>query len=173
MRKIRKAAIVVMMMAMILSSICVVEAKKTTPRNGWYTDYSGTYYYRNGKPKTGYFKVHGKTYYGHKTNSVRYPKGSITKGQMRIRNGKWYAFRTDGARYDKDAYVNDGRRKIPEIDIRSRDHTVRYVYETARTRLGYRYSTREKRLQQIDDNGKWRTVEGMQFIPSGWVDWQK
>lgn len=173
MKRLKKVAIIFLMATMMLASTCVVEARSAHPRNGWHTDSSGTYYYRHGKVKTGYFKVHGKTYYGHKTSSAKYPRGSVTRGQMRIRHGKWYAFGYNGARYDKDVYKRKGRKKILEVDIRSRNHTVRYVYMTYRTQLGMRYSTSEKRWQEMDARGRWRTVESMQSIPWGWVDDQK
>ena len=173
MKRLKKVAVIFLMATMIMSSICVVEAKSAHPHNGWFSDSSGTYYYRHGKVKTGYFKVHGKTYYGHKTSSAKYPRGSVTRGQMRIRHGKWYAFGYNGARYDKDVYRRKGRKKILEVDIRSRNHTVRYVYMTSRTQLGMRYSTSEKRWQEMDARGRWRTVESMQSIPWGWVDDQR
>lgn len=165
-------AIVIVLALFVGMGTLYVDAK-TSKKTGWVTKSGNTYYYKNGKPKTGYFKVKGKTYYGHKTSSAKYPKGSVTKGQMRIKNGKWYAFGTDGARYDKDKYVRKGRKKYIELDIRSRNNSVRYVYSTARTQLGRRYSTARKRYQVLGEDDEWHTVEGMQFIPIGWVDNQR
>ena len=143
---------------------------KSAKKNGIVTDSAGhIYIYKNGKVRTGYFKYKGKTYYGHKTSTKKYPRGSVTCGEMRIKNGKWYAFSYKGARYDKDTYHN-GRL---QLDIRSRNHTVRYVYMTARTQLGKRYSTKHKRWQEIGDDGKWHDMPGMQVIPYGWVDDQR
>ena len=145
------------------------------PKNGRWTDPKTGYVYimKNGKPRTGYFKYHGKHYYGHKTSSRKYPKGSVTRGQFRIRSGnRWYAYSVRGTRYEKDHYIRWGRFKIrPDLKIR-KDHTVKYVYCITSTSY-MRYSTKELRMQEEALSGGWRTIEGMQFIPYGWVDYQK
>ena len=92
---------------------------------------------------------------------------------MRVERGnKWYAYGLDGAMIRKDQYVHRGRRRILQLDIRSRNHTVRYVYGTARGSIGSRYSTREGRMQYMDDDGEWRTYEGMPYYPP-YVDDQR
>ena len=160
-----------------LSIFFCIMAEAKTPRNGKYVDTQGhIYIMSHGKPKTGYFKWHGKWYYGHWTSSKQYPKGSVTVGQFRIKSpGKWYAYGQDGAMIRHDTYVRKGRtQKIKELDIRSRNKTVRYIYGTSRTRLGTRYSTSLMRMQYMDENGKWKTEEGMQYIPDpDWVDMQR
>ena len=159
---------------LIIAIICAtaVTAEAKIPRNGRYIDKHGyIYIMKHGKPRTGYFKYHGKWYYGHKTGTKVYPKGSVTAGDMRIKNGKWYAYGTNGARITKDVYVRKGRtKKILQLDIRHRDHTVRYIYGTARGNLGSRYSTKLGRMQYYE-NGEWHDVEGMPFYP-GYVDMQ-
>jgi hypothetical protein len=168
----KKSRMMILVLAiMLICSAMVVEAK--LPRNGKYIDKAGNVYIMShGKPKTGYFTYKGKHYYGHKTATKKYPKGSLTVGEMRIRDGKWYAYGTDGARIEKDQYVRKGRQRIMQLDIKSRNHSVRYIYGTARTTLGTRYSTRLKRTQHMDDKGKWHDVEGMQYIPY-YVDKQR
>ena len=163
-----------MMMAviiMLLAAVAVPVSAKTV-KNGKVVKNGYIYILKNGKPRTGYFRYKGKSYYGHKTGTKIYPKGSCTAGDMRIRSGKWYAYGLDGAKIKKDLYVRKGHKKILQLDIRHRDHTVRYVYGTARGNLGSRYSTRLGRMQYIDDKGEWHDVEGMPFYP-GYVDMQK
>ena len=164
----------VFMILMLITIVVPTYAKSNIPENGKYSDAQGhIYIMKNGKPRTGHFKYKGKWYYGHKTSTKKYPKGSCTAGEMRIEKGdKWYAYKYDGTMYTKDVYVRKGRfKKYLSVDIRSRNHTVRYVYNTTRKGLGYRYSTKEKRMQYWK-NGKWKTIEGMQFIPD-YVDTQR
>lgn len=174
-KKIIASLLLITIMIATMTSVVFADNNYLRPSNGWYKDEGNNiYYYKNGKVKTGYFKVDGKTYYGHKTNSKKYPKGSVTKGQMRIeKDNKWYAFNiSTGARYDKDLYIRKGRTKrILQLKIR-KNHTVKYVYETAATRRGYRYNTARRRWQTEDSNGKWVDY-GNQIIPDGWVDFQK
>lgn len=161
-----------MIMLILAMMICTMPAMAKIPRNGKYIDARGhIYIMRHGKPRTGYFTYKGKKYYGHKTGTLIYPKGSVTAGDMRIRHGKWYAYGIDGARINKDLYVRKGRKRILQIDIRNRDHTVRYIYGTARGNLGSRYSTKLGRMQYYED-GSWHDVEGMPFYP-GYVDMQR
>ena len=163
------------LICLITVALTVTTAEAKVPRNGRYTDAAGhIYIMSHGKPKTGYFRYHGAWYYGHKTSTAKYPRGSVTTGEMRIRSdNRWFAYGSDGKRINKDQYVRKSRtRKILQLDIRSRDHSVRYVYQTATTRRGYRYNTQRKRWQQMDDSGKWVDY-GHQVIPLGWVDSQK
>ena len=138
---------------MIVTIVAEAKEKNSTvhPVNGWFTDENGnSYYYQNGKAKTGYFKIGNRNYYGHKTGTKEYPKGSVTKGQFRIKGGKWYAYGGTGARYEKSVYSYKGRQKRLQLDI-GKDHAVRYVYQTNMTRRGYRYSTRLKRWQTYEN----------------------
>lgn len=153
------------------------QAKRTmTARTGIY-EYKGHWYlYKNGRMQFGHIRYKGGYYYAHRTNSKRYPKGSLTKGQFRIERGnKWYAYSINqGKMYVKNHYIRKGRfKRYLDLEIR-KDRTVRYVYDNSSTVRGsLRYSTAERRLQRDLSFGEWRTLEGMQFIPSGWVDWQK
>lgn len=169
----KKLVIAALCMMMVVAFFATSVSAK--PKNGRWTDPKTGYVYimKNGKPRTGYFTYHGKHYYGHKTNSKKYPKGSVTRGQFRIRSGnKWYAYSVRGTRYEKDHYIRWGRFKIrPDLKIR-KDHTVKYVYCITSTSY-MRYSTKELRMQEETTFGKWRTIEGMQFIPYGWVDYQR
>lgn len=169
----KKSRIVILVLAiMLICSAMVVEAKP--PRNGKYIDrYGNIYIYKNGKPRTGHFRYKGKWYYGHKSGNGPYWKGSCTAGEMRVERGnKWYAYNLDGSMIRKDTYVHRGRRRIKQLDIRSKDHTVRYVYGTARGSIGSRYSTSEGRMQYLDDNGRWRSYESMPYYPP-YVDNQR
>lgn len=172
----KKLVIAALCMMMVVAFFATSVSAK--PKNGRWTDPKTGHVYimKNGKPRTGYFKYHGKYYYGHKTSSRAYPKGSVTQGQFRIKSpGKWLAYDVGGAQIRKDTYVRKGRtRKIPELDIRSKNKTVRYIYGTARHTIGTRYSTALMRMQWMDDKGKWHTYEGMQYIPDeDWVDFQR
>ena len=122
-----------------------------------------TYIIKKGKVQTGWVKYNGSTYYCHKTSSLQYPKGSVYKGGYKILHGKWYCFDSKGRLITKDTR---------SLDIRSKDHTVRYIYGTSMTSRGTRYSTRRKRYQEMDEKGKWHDV-GMQVIPAGWANTQR
>ena len=145
-------------------------------RTGIY-EYKGHWYlYIGGKMKFGHIKYKGNYYYAHCTSSKRYPKGSLTKGQFRVEKGnRWYAYSIhEGRMYLKTTYIRKGRfKRVIDLDIR-KDHTVRYVYDNSSTVRGsLRYSTAERRYQKDLSFGEWRTLEGMQFVPDRWVDWQK
>ena len=168
----KKILIVAMCMMMIVGSSLTVNAK---PRTGKYVDAQGHIYIydKNGRPKTGYFTYHGKHYYGHKTSTKKYPKGSVTTNQFRIRSGnKWYAYNLQGIRYEKSYSYRWGRFKRRKSLTVRKNHTVKYVWQITSTRVR-RYSTAERRMQRETPSGKWKTIEGMQFIPDGWVDWQR
>ena len=158
----------------LILALLAVPAQAKAPRNGKYIDkYGNIFIMKDGKPRTGHFRYKGKWYYGHKTDDGPYWKGSCTAGEMRVERGnKWYAYGLDGAMIRKDQYVHRGRKRILQLDIRSRNHTVRYVYGTARGSIGSRYSTREGRMQFLDDDGEWRTYEGMPYYPP-YVDDQR
>lgn len=170
MKKMTAALIVLIMLAGML-----VTAEAKAPRDGKYIDKEGhIFIMKNGKPRTGYFSYKGKWYYGHGHNSRKYPRGSVTTGELRITStGRWYAFASDGTMVTKDTFMRKGRtRRLPVLDIRSRNHTVRYIYGATRFTIGHRYSTAEMRMQEMDEKGRWRTVEGMPFVPE-YVDQQR
>ena len=176
--------IIVIILALVLlttpvtAQTCDLRHAKTemTAKTGIYEKGGHWYLYIGGKMQFGHIKYKGNYYYAHRTNSKRYPKGSLTKGQFRIEKGnRWYAYSINyGRMYLKNTYVRKGRfRKCIDLEIR-KDHTVKYVYNNASTVRGsIRYSTRERRLQRDLSFGQWRTIEGMQFIPDNWVDFQK
>ena len=186
MKKWIKSAIVTMMVivfvltapATVHAQTCDLRQGKTemTAKTGIYVERGQYYLYKNGRKQYGHIKFRGNYYYAHKTGSRKYPRGSLTKGQFRIeKDNKWYAYSIhEGRMYLKSTYVRKGRfRRCIDLEIR-KDHTVKYVYNNASTVRGsLRYSTRERRLQRDLSFGEWKTIEGMQFIPSGWVDWQK
>ena len=149
------------------------KTKTHIPRNGKYIDAHGyIYIMKNGKPRTGYFKYKGNWYYGHRIKG-RYPKGSVTQGEIRRKDSHcWYAYGDDGKRINYDWYAKKGKKRILELDIRRKDHTVRAIYGVSRCTLGTRYNTKDMRMQYCDENGKWRFIEGMPFLPE-YVDTQK
>lgn len=185
MKKWIKSAIVTMMVilfvltapATIHAQTCDLRQGKTemTAKTGIFVKHGHYYFYKGGKIQYGEIKYKGRWYYAHKTGSKKYPKGSLTKGQFRIKPGnRWYAYCYDGHMYTSNTYIRKGRyKRYIDLEIR-KDHTVRYVYNNASTVRGsLRYSTAERRLQRDLSFGEWKTIEGMQFIPSGWVDWQR
>lgn len=171
--KLKSLAIIMIAMVTIASCLCA-PAEAKSYKDGKHVIAGHIYVFKNGKPRTGHFKYHGKWYYGHKTSSATYPKGSCTAGDMRIEKGnRWYAYGADGAMIRKDRYVKRWYTgKMMELDIRSRNHTVRYIYGTELGSVGSRYSTKEMRMQFLDYDGKWKTYEGMQYYPP-YVDNQK
>lgn len=157
---------------------CDLSKAKTemTAKTGIFKKGGHLYLYIGGKMQYGEIKYQGKYFYAHRTSSKRYPKGSLTRGQFRIKSkNRWYAYSgADGSMYTKNKYTAKGRfKRYIELAIR-KDRTVRYVYNNASTVRGsIRYSTAERRLQRDLSFGEWKTIEGMQFIPDGWVDWQE
>lgn len=149
---------------------------ETTVKEGIYERGGHYYLYKNNRLQYGHIRYKGNYYYAHRTGSKKYPKGSLTKGQFRIEKGnKWYAYSINqGRMYTKSHYICRGRfKRYLDLAIR-KDRTVAYVYDNSSTVRGaIRYSTRERRLQRDLSFGQWRTVEGMQFIPENWVDWQR
>ncbi|MBR2259634.1 MAG: hypothetical protein IJ899_20325 [Blautia sp.] len=162
----------------ITAQTCDLRQAKTemTAKTGIY-EYKGHWYlYKNGRKQYGHIKYKGNYYYAHRTSSRKYPRGSLTKGQFRIESGnRWFAYSIDhGKMYVKNHYVRKGRfKRYLDLAIR-KDRTVAYVYDNSSTVRGaIRYSTRERRLQRDLSFGQWKTIEGMQFIPDGWVDTQR
>lgn len=167
-----KKARILIVLAMMLLLCTMAEAKTKSSLDGIITRGGQTFIFKQGKLMTGYFTYRGKHYYGHKTGSKKYPVGSVTKGQFKIKPGnRWYAYGLDGVRYEKDHYIRWGRhKKRPDLTINP-DHTVRYVWQVTSTRCR-RYSTADLRMQKETSSG-WRLIEGMQYIPDGWVDYQE
>lgn len=164
--------------ATINAQTCDLNQAKTemTAKTGIF-EYKGHWYlYIGGKMQLGHIRYKGGYYYAHRTGSKKYPRGSLTKGQFRIERGnRWYAYSINkGKMYTRNTYIRKGRfKRSLDLAIR-KDRTVAYVYDNSSTVRGaIRYSTAERRLQRDLSFGEWRTVEGMQFVPSGWVDWQK
>lgn len=163
---------IMLLVIIMLSIIFTMPVYAKTTKNGKVIRDGYVYILKNGKPRTGYFKYKGNWYYGHKTKG-RYPKGSVTQGEIRRKDFHcWYAYDNDGKRINYDYYAKKGKKRILELDIRRKDHTVRHIYGVSRCTLGTRYSTKEMRMQYCDENGKWRTIEGMPFMPD-YVDRQR
>ena len=162
----------------VTAQTCDLRHAKTemTAKTGIYEKGGHWYLYIGGKMQFGHIKYKGNYYYAHRTSSRKYPRGSLTKGQFRIEKGnKWFAYSIDhGKMYTKNHYIRKGRfKRYLDLAIR-KDRTVAYVYDNSSTVRGaIRYSTRERRLQRDLSFGQWRTIEGMQFIPDNWVDFQK
>lgn len=140
--------------------------------HGIFRDQDGhTYILKHGVMQFGWVRWKGATYYCHKTESKKYPKGSATRGEMRIKGGRFFAFAgADCKQITKDYYYQYGpvsRRLSLKIN---RDGSVRYVYNTARIHRNWRYSTAERRLQICGSDDVWRST-GMQYWPD-YMDWQ-
>lgn len=164
--------------AVVNAQTCDLSKARTerTVKEGIYERGGHYYLYKNNRLQYGHIRYKGNYYYAHRTSSKRYPKGSLTKGQFRIEKGnKWYAYSIhQGRMYLRSTYIQKGRfKKFIDLEIR-KDHTVKYVYNNTSIKRGSeRYSTAERRLQRDEGFGDWHTVEGMQFIPENWVDWQR
>lgn len=154
------AATLAFMVAVLL--VCMVTEAKT-PRNGRTRDAQGNIYiYKHGKLQTGWFKYHGKTYYGHKTKSACYPKGSVARNTYRVRNGRMYYLTDTGAKLTKDSRY---------IGLYKHHTSVHYIYAPGMGGRRYRYNAGHRRYQYLQDNGKW-TDTGNQCWPWGMIDWQ-
>lgn len=170
--------VLVLLTTPVTAQVCDLRKAKTemTAKTGIYEKGGHWYLYIGGKMQFGHIKYKGNYYYAHRTSSRKYPRGSLTKGQFRIEKGnKWFAYSIDhGKMYTKNHYIRKGRfKRYLDLAIR-KDRTVAYVYDNSSTVRGaIRYSTRERRLQRDLSFGQWRTIEGMQFIPDNWVDFQK
>lgn len=169
---------IVLLVTPVTAQTCDLTKAKTqmTAKTGIFVEKGQYYLYKNGRKQYGHIKYKGGYYYAHRTGSKKYPRGSLTKGQFRIERGnRWYAYSIhEGRMYTRNTYIRKGRfKRCIDLEIR-KDRTVKYVYNNASTVRGaIRYSTALRRLQRDLSFGKWRTLEGMQFIPDGWVDWQK
>ena len=152
--------IIATILAFVLAAllVCMI-AEASTPRNGRTRDAQGNIYiYKHGRLQTGWFKYHGKWYYGHKSKSVMYPKGAVARNTYRVRNGRMYYFTDSGAKLVKSTKfikLFRGRTSVHYIQIPGSDD---------------RFNARTQRWQRLV-NGKWKDT-GMQCWPYGWIDWQ-
>ncbi len=158
----KKLVIAALCIIMIVSIFGVSTfAKSSVPRNGRYIDGQGcVYIMKHGKPRTGWFKYHGKTYYGHKTESACYPKGSVSQNTFRVKHGRMYFFNNKGEKITRD---------IDYVKLRHHRTSVHYVLIPGTPWM--RYNAKHKRYQYLRGS-KWCDV-GMQCYPNGWIDWQK
>lgn len=162
-RKAIEYPILGMILGILLVTAVAITAEAKTPRNGKYADKAGhIYILRHGKPRTGWFRYHGKLYYGHKTSSTSYPKGSVTTDAFRIRNGRLYYMQHDGRKMTHSSEF---------IKLRKGGTSVRYIY-FADEGSRWRYNARLHRYQSKDPGtGRWEDV-GMQCWPYGQIDAQ-
>ena len=100
---------------------------------------------------TGLQRYHGHFYFI-KEN------GEVSRDSFRVYENKVYYFGKDGRLQTRDSHY---------IDIRSKDHSVRYIY-TPGTKKRQRYNTALKRYQ-VKHGRHWISV-GMQCIPYGQFD---
>ena len=180
--KVIKVLAVIYLAVVIMIMLCTItEAKTREPEftsltkaaDGEHWEGQHLFIVKNGKIQTGWVRYKGHTYYCHKTDSQKYPRGSATRGEMKIRNGKFYAFAgADCRMITKDYYIRKGRfKKRLSLKI-NKDGSVRYVYNTSAC-FGYRrYNCKERRYQDSQPDNTWKTVPGMQFVPD-YVDTQK
>lgn len=163
-KRIIAVLIMVIMVALLVGAVTATTASAKTPRNGKVMDSQGNIYiYKHGKLQTGWFKYHGKTYYGHKTKSACYPKGSVARNTYRVRHGRMYYMKNSGAKQTKDSkYITLNRHRT----------SVHYIYAPGLQNRGYRYNANRKRFQYLDGKGKWKDT-GMQCYPVGMIDFQE
>lgn len=154
-RRIARALVALIVAATLVGIALVVniQANTTDAQAGFKTE-------SHAGPRTGLYKRGGHWYYGHKTKSALYDVGDVARDCFKIINGKFYYFRHSGKMQTKDSHY---------IDIRHRDHSVRYIY-TPGTKRKERYNTRLHRYQ-IKKGKKWETV-GMECYPIGQLDMQ-
>ena len=130
---------------------------------GW--DWQGNLYIeKDCKQMRGWFKIGNKTYYGHKTKSYSYPRGSLCTRAYRVKNGKMYYFDENGV------MVTKNTPKMPNVTF-NKNGSVHYIYSNGMIRR-YRYNANRKRYQYLNDDGKWIDI-GMQCYPYGMIDWQE
>lgn len=167
----RKLTMLMMVLLIVMTMPFICTPAMAKGKTGIVNNGGHIFFYKNGKVwAKGWFTYKGNVYYAHKTASKKYPKGSLARHDFRIRSGnRWYAFDEKGRMCKKDWYLKKGpARKILYAKIR-KNYTVQYI----RVRRGWRYSTAELRYQYAAVGNHYRTVEGMQFIPDGVVDFQK
>lgn len=152
-------ALAILAVALLLT--ITVQAK--TPHNGRVKDAQGNIYiYKHGKMQTGWFRYHGKTYYGHKTKSRMYPRGSVACNTYRVKNGRMYYMGNSGARQTKNSHY---------IKLNKCSKSVHYIIMPGMGAV-YRYNANHRRYQYRTKGGKWVDV-GMQCYPVGMIDFQE
>ena len=117
--------------------------------------------------QTGYFTVHGKTYYAHHSKSAMYDKGELLTNGYRVRNNKLYYFGADGAMVTRKTSRD---RSTRYIDF-NKNGSVHYIYPAGRKKPNECYNANRRRYQ-VYKHGKWRDT-GMQCWPYGMIDWQR
>lgn len=116
--------------------------------------------------QTGYFTVHGKTYYSHYSKSRMYEAHELLTNGYRVRGNKLYYFGADGAIVTKKTRRDKSTRYI---DF-NRDGSVHYIYPAGYGDTDERYNAKRQRFQ-VYKNGHWQDV-GQQVWPVGMIDWQ-
>ena len=117
--------------------------------------------------QTGYFTVHGKTYYSHYSKSRMYEAHELLTNGYRVRGNKLYCFGPDGAMITRKTSRD---RSTRYIDF-NKDGSVHYIYPAGRGEPHERYNANRQRYQ-IRKHGKWKDV-GQQVWPWGMIDWQE
>lgn len=138
----------------------LTEAKTTT--GIMHQDAEGRIY----STHTGYFTVHGKTYYAHHSKSQMYDKGELLTNGYRVRHGKLYYFGADGAMITR----KTSRDKSTRYMDFNRDGSVHCIYPNGRGEKAERYNADRQRFQ-VRKHGKWKDV-GQQIWPYGLIDHQ-
>lgn len=162
MNYIKKTFITFLILVTCFTFVAVPASAKTKiPRNGKYIDAQGhIYIMKHGKPRTGWFTYHGKRYYGHKTSSLSYPKGSVTTDAIRIKNNKMYYFGHDGKKQTKSSRY---------ITLNRHSTSIKYLTAGRMTR----YNANKRTYQWLNPNsGRWEDT-GMLCLPYGSIDFQK
>ena len=116
--------------------------------------------------QTGYFTVHGKTYYSHYSKSRMYEAHELLTNGYRVRGTKLYYFGADGAMITKKTRRDKSTRFL---DF-NRDGSVHCIYPSGRVEPYERYNANHRRYQ-VRKHGKWKDV-GQQVWPVGMIDWQ-
>ena len=116
--------------------------------------------------QTGYFTVHGKTYYSHYSKSRMYEAHELLTNGYRVRGTRLYYFGADGAMVTKKTRRDKSTRFL---DF-NRDGSVHCIYPSGRVEPYERYNANHRRYQERK-HGKWKDV-GQQVWPWGLIDHQ-
>lgn len=110
----------------------------------------------DGRTRTGWFKLKGRTYYAYRTG-----KHELARNCYRLRHGKLYYLGDDGAVLTKsERYI-----------VLHHDHSVKWVNISGMEGI-LRFNADRRRYQYRDKNGKWKDT-GMQCWPYGMIDRRK
>ena len=108
----------------------------------------------DGKVRTGWFRLRGRTYYAYRT-------GELARNCYRLHRGKLYYLGDDGAVLKKsDRYI-----------ILHRDGSVKYIKIAGMENI-LRFNADERRYEYRDKNGIWR-VTGQKVWPYGMINWRR